>query len=172
MDVLGSGQGVPRLREVLSRYAQAALIVEMKDASADFARRVVDAVIEAGAVDRVALGSFHRRALEVARRHNPRIPTGSARSETRLALYASYVNLAPRWAAYKAFQVPERAGGRRVVSKRFVRLAHRAGLVVQVWTVDAPEAIERLLSYGVDGIISDRPDVASEVVRAWAATTR
>jgi glycerophosphoryl diester phosphodiesterase len=50
-----------------------------------------------------------------------------------------------------------------------VKLSHQAGLPVQVWTVDEPDDIRRLLDWGVDGIISDRPDVAVDVVRQWAA---
>ena len=37
------------------------------------------------------------------------------------------------------------------------------------WTVDEPEDIRRLLDWGVDGIISDKPDVAAEVVRDWVS---
>jgi len=51
-----------------------------------------------------------------------------------------------------------------VVSKRFIGLAHEAGLVVQVWTVDDPSDMRRLLSWGVDALITDRPDVAIEIV--------
>jgi glycerophosphoryl diester phosphodiesterase len=169
VNVLGSGEGVPLLRDVLNRYPNSALIVEMKEASSVLARRVVDVVREAAAIDRVALGSFYATPLRTARRDEPRLPTGSASNETRLALYASYVGIAPFWARYKAFQVPERTGGSRVVSTRFVRLAHQAGLVVQVWVVDAADDITRLLSCGVDAIISDRPDIAVDVVRTWAA---
>jgi glycerophosphoryl diester phosphodiesterase len=47
-----------------------------------------------------------------------------------------------------------------------VKLARRAGLPVQVWTVDEPDDIRRLLDWGVGAIISDRPDVAARVVRS------
>ena len=47
------------------------------------------------------------------------------------------------------------------MTPRFVRHAHRAGLPVKVWTVNAHEDIERLLGWGVDAIISDRPDVVA-----------
>ena len=48
------------------------------------------------------------------------------------------------------------------------KYAHDAGLLVKVWTVDDADDMRRLLSWGVDAIISDRPDVAVQL----APTTR
>jgi glycerophosphoryl diester phosphodiesterase len=62
--------------------------------------------------------------------------------------------------------VPEFAGKTRVVSPRFIRDAHAAHCAVQVWTVDAEADIRRLLGWSVDAVISDRPDIAADVVRA------
>ena len=85
----------------------------------------------------------------------------SAATEIRRALYKSYVWWPPGRVAYQAFQVPEVAnGGTRVVSPRFVRLARRGGRVLHVWTVNTPDDIARLKAWGVDGVITDRPDVA------------
>ena len=67
-------------------------------------------------------------------------------------------------ARYAGFQVREFVGTTRVVSKRFVELAHRAGLGVQVWTVDTEDDARRLLEWGVDALITDRPDVIVPLV--------
>lgn len=160
-----SAWGVPRLAEVFARYPEALFIIELKEANGGLARKVVDLVREHGAVGRVALGSFHAGPLRVAREIEPRIPTGASKPEIRVALYASYLGIAPFWASYQSLQVPERSRGRRVVSRRFVRAAHRAGLAVHVWTVDEERDIRRLIDWGVDAIISDRPDVAARVVQ-------
>jgi glycerophosphoryl diester phosphodiesterase len=51
------------------------------------------------------------------------------------------------------------------VSPRFVDYAHRAGLAVQVWTVDEAIDAERLLAWGIDALITDRPDIMVPLVR-------
>ena len=163
---------VPALREVLARYPRTPLIIELKQDGKALATAVVDEVRRAGAEDRVCLGSFSLSALRAARMAAPEIATSGARFEIRLALYRSWLNLSPGRVPYQAFQVPETSGSTRVVSPRFVALAHKAGLVVQVWTVDEPDDIRRLLHWGVDGIISDRPDVAVEVVSEWVRGSR
>jgi glycerophosphoryl diester phosphodiesterase len=161
----GKGIGVPTLREVLARY-QVPLIIELKTPEPALARATVDDLRAANAVDRVALGSFYSQGLHAARAYEPRLATGAAREETRWALYKSWVHWPVRRPAFREFQVPESSGRTRIVTPRFVRHAHRAGLAVKVWTVDTREDVARLLSWGVDGIISDRPDVAVAALRA------
>jgi glycerophosphoryl diester phosphodiesterase len=160
--------GVPRFADVLRRYRHVALIVELKVNDPELAHRAIDEIRAADAVDRVSLGSFGTRVLRAARAYEPRIVTGSSREETRLALYRSWVRWPVRRPRYDAFQVPEFAGSTRVVSPRFIRYAHDNGLAVQVWTVDRAADMDRLLAWGADGIISDRPDVAVGVVHAFA----
>jgi glycerophosphoryl diester phosphodiesterase len=155
----GRGIGIPRLREVLERFA-VPLIIELKTPETALARKTIDEVRRAGAVDRVALGSFYYRVLRAARAYEPRIRTGAAQEETRWALYRSWVGWPLRRTAYREFQVPERSGRTTIVTPRFIAHAHRAGLPVKVWTVDARHDMDRLLGWGVDAIISDRPDVA------------
>ena len=166
----GCGLGVPTLRTVLRRYPNARVIVELKTGEEELARRTVDLVREADAVERVALGSFYWRGLNAARRYEPRLATGAAREETRWALYRSRVRWPLGRPKYTEFQVPVRAGSTVIVTPRFIAHAHRAGLPVRVWTIDDPDEMTRLLSWGADSIISDRPDLAVDVVSRWRPT--
>ena|SRR5436190_5868973 len=158
--------GVPTLDDVLRQFRDARVIIELKVNSKQLGRAVVDVVRRADAVERVCLGSFGRRVLNAVRGAAPAMATSAAREEVRWALYQSWIRRAPGSAKYAGFQVPEMAGGTRIVSPRFIELAHRAGVGVQVWTVDAEDDARRLLEWGVDGLITDRPDVVVPLVRS------
>ena len=58
----------------------------------------------------------------------------------------------------QALQVPVRLGDREVVTARLVRDAQRLNLKLEVWTVDDPAEMRRLLASPVDGIMTDYPD--------------
>jgi len=66
---------------------------------------------------------------------------------------------------FDALQVPVRHKGLEVVTPRFVQTAHAHGVQVHVWTVDDAYEMRRLLALGVDGLMTDRPDVLAQVVR-------
>jgi glycerophosphoryl diester phosphodiesterase len=161
----GRGIGVPTLVEVLGRYRGVRVIIELKTPSTELARAVVAAVRAVHAIERVCVGSFDVCGLRVVRTLEPAIATSAARREVVWDL----MKLWCRWprinASYAGYQVPERSGRTRVVSSAFVRAAHRAGLGVQVWTVDQPEDALRLLGYGVDALITDRPDAIVPICR-------
>lgn len=162
----GAAGGVPTLAEVLRRHRDCWMIVEMKENEPELARATVDEVRLANACERVCLGGFGLRALVEARRHGPEIATSAAKEEVRWALYRSWVAWPVAGPAYVGFHVPERSGTTRVVSERFIRIAHRRDLFVQTWTIDRPDDMHRLLGWGVDGLITDRPDLAVPLVSA------
>jgi glycerophosphoryl diester phosphodiesterase len=167
----GAGHGIPRLEELLDRHPRARLIIELKDNSVELARAAVAVVRRARAMDRVCLGSFWLRALRAVRAIDPLLATSAAREEVRWALYRSWLRWPVTRVAYRGYQVCEVVGTTRVVSPRFVEVSHRAGLPVQVWTVNAEEDAHRLLSWGVDALITDRPDLMGPLVLHHHAAT-
>jgi|MudIll2142460700_1097286.scaffolds.fasta_scaffold139515_3 glycerophosphoryl diester phosphodiesterase len=164
--------GIPRLRDVLARYPGVPMIVELKGKDAELARAAVAVVADAGALDRVCFGGFVAETMQAARAAGPGLVTGASTPEVRRALTLSRMWLWPRRPPYDALQVPERSGDVQVVSPRFVGAAHRSGVPVQVWTVNDEADMWRLLAWGVDALISDRPDVATAVVRRWRRDPR
>ncbi|HWU58089.1 MAG TPA: glycerophosphodiester phosphodiesterase family protein, partial [Microbacteriaceae bacterium] len=65
---------------------------------------------------------------------------------------------------FDALQIPERYRIFRLVTPRVVRAMHSCGVEVHVWTVNDPRDMLRLLNAGVDGLITDRCDLARELV--------
>ena len=159
----GRGVGVPTLRDVFERYPNAPMLVELKAADERLARAVVELVREAGAAGRVTVGSFQKGALDTVRALDPAIRTGADMDDVRNGLHG----VAGR-PAFEAFQVPEVYAGMRIVTPEFIANAHALGVSVTVWTVNQEADMRRLLDWGVDGLITDRPDLAVPLVRAWA----
>ena len=158
----GTGIGIPRFADVVAAFPGICWNLDLKQPGIEQA--VADEVRRLGVEDRVLIGSFHdRRIREFRSITGGRVATSAGPRETARARTASAAGRRPRGRA-DAFQVPERAGPLRVVSRRFVAAAHRAGKHVHVWTVNEAAAMHRLLDLGVDGIVTDRPDVLNAVL--------
>jgi glycerophosphoryl diester phosphodiesterase len=159
----GRGIGVPTLAEVLRRYTNVPAIIEMKIDSVAMGRALADVVRATGTVDSVCAAGFGLHALRAAREALPDMASSACHPEVRLALYRSWAGWPVRRPPFGGYQVPESAGTLRVVSPRFIRHAHRAGLEVQVWTIDEEADMSRLLEWGADALITNRPDLAVRV---------
>lgn len=147
------------LDQVLVAYPAARLNIELKQPSEALARNVAELIEQRDATERTLVVSFHHAALEVFRRASSgRVATGASAAEVARFL-ACYLLNVPSRPAYQALQIPPTvAGGWMSLANRdFLAFAHRHGLAVHYWTVDAPAAIERLLSVGADGIMTNRP---------------
>ncbi|MCG6870468.1 MAG: glycerophosphodiester phosphodiesterase [Gammaproteobacteria bacterium] len=148
-----SGERTPTLREVLETARGKALVaIELKYYGHDdkLERRVVDLVEALGMVPEVAIMSLRQAGIEEIRRLRPDWPAGllTARALgdlTKLDVDFLAVN----------------AG---MATPGFIRRAHAADREVWVWTINDPVTMSRMTSLGVDGIITDEPEMAREVL--------
>lgn len=157
------GVGIPTLAQVLRRHQDVRVIIEMKVDSRKMGEAVAREVRKAGAVERVCAAGYGTRSIGAARAALPAMASSGCFGEVRMAVYRAWVRWPVKRVAYGGYQVPECAGTHRIVSPRFVRYSHDANLKVQVWTVDDEADMRRLLGWGVDGLISNRPDLAVRV---------
>jgi glycerophosphoryl diester phosphodiesterase len=156
--------GIPSLADVLRRYRETRVIIEMKIDSREMGEAVAREVRAADAVERVCVAGYGRRSAEAARAALPGVAASACHAEVRLAFYRGLARWPVRDVPYHVYQVPEHSGLLRIVSPRFIRDAHGAGLGVQVWTVDEEADMRRLLDWGVDALITNRPDLAMRLV--------
>jgi glycerophosphoryl diester phosphodiesterase len=167
----GQGFGIPTLRQVLRRYPDTSLIVEMKVDHRDMGLCLAADVAAEGAASRVCAAGDGVASVRAARAALPEMPSSASRGEVRRSLFTSWAGLSFGAAPFQRLQVPEWAGLLKIVTPGFVRRAHEAGLLVEVWTVDDTHDMQRLLGWGVDGLISNRPDVAVRVRDEYCGMT-
>ena len=163
---LNDGTTPLRLEELLEEFPDAHVTVDAKEAGSVVA--LADAVRRSTASDRVCVSSFSARRLIRARRLLPPGTESSAHPWEVFALRASPSRAA--WPLPRAHrvQVPLHAFGFAIVEPGFVARAHRAGIAVDVWTVDDAAEMHRLLDLGVDGIMTDSPSVLRAVLESRA----
>lgn len=168
--LMGGIGGLITLRQALDAFPDLRFNLDVKaQAAAVPVGRIV-----APHAERVLLASFsdarRRAALEAADRFGrgirPATSAGTATIGRALsALATRSMPLVRRaLAGVDALQVPERQGPVRVVTPRLIDAAHACAVEVHVWTVNDPLHMRRLLDLGVDGLVTDRADVALRVV--------
>jgi glycerophosphoryl diester phosphodiesterase len=159
----GAGIGIPRLEDVLRRWPSMPFVIEIKGDRPETAARTLEVIAACGADERVIVGGFSMTVLAEVRRLRADLVTSASSAEVQAALRRSYFLLRPRRTGFQLFQVPVRLKGRQVLTRHFVRVLHRAGIPVQAWIVDELDEMQRLVEWGVTGLISDRPDRAVAV---------
>lgn len=170
-DLMSGRGGLITLEQALDAFPTLRFNLDVKAAAA--ARDVGRLVAAHGA--RVLLTSFsddrRRTALVAAREAGRGIrPATSAGTATIGRLMAALAMRSDRLvgralAAVDALQVPERQRRLRIVTPRLIDAAHRHGVEVHVWTVNDPDDMLRLTAMGVDGVVTDRADLALRTLR-------
>lgn len=157
----GQGITVPTLEEIVTTFPDIHLTLELKQGGAEGA--LVDLASTHDLWDRIIVGGFNDAWAKAARAVSTgRIVASSGRRETRLFWAASRLGVGLRTQAV-ALQVPVSYGNLKIVDDRFIAAAHKAGKLVHIWTVNDADEMHRLLDMGVDGLMSDRPDVLKSV---------
>lgn len=124
-----------------------------------FAKLLYDLLDEHGIVDRTTIQSFDVRALRAARALDPNV---------RLALLVDNRRGYARNVESLGFLPDIYSPAYRLVNRRLIERAHAEDVEVLPWTVNDPRVMRRLLEMGVDGLITDYPDLGREVVDAFA----
>ena len=167
----GQGIKIPTLGEVYDEFAEVPINVEIKGERPGTEEALWRVIESAGAEERTLVVSestpIIRRFREAS---SGRVATASSSAELISFYLLSRIGLSglsrPR---YQALQGPETYHGLHVVTPGFVRAAHKQRLRVDVWTINSESDMRRLLGYGVDGIMTDRPDILARVLEGSEA---
>jgi glycerophosphoryl diester phosphodiesterase len=158
-----------RLDELLWAFPEARFMIDLKEPAA--IGPLSATIRRCHAQDRVCIaGSGDHWLADIRSTLGPGLATAMGWESLARLVAAARFGLPSRGVMTAPFaHLPLRLGGVRLLSERVVELAHDWGTKVLVWTVNSPDRMNRLLDIGVDGIISDRPDVLRDVLIARGA---
>ncbi|HUF38366.1 MAG TPA: glycerophosphodiester phosphodiesterase [Anaerolineales bacterium] len=161
----GTGITIPTLEEVFQRLPDWPMIVEIKGASPGLPETLCSLVRQSGMENRVIIPSSNDASIADFRTRCPEIATAAATEEVRQFVILNFLFLAnPFTPPYHAHQVPIESGGIPVITQSFVNAAHRRNLEIHAWTINDPDKMQRLIEMGVDGIMTDRPEVLLDLL--------
>jgi glycerophosphoryl diester phosphodiesterase len=162
----GHGITIPTLDELFMRYKGVKFNIDMKTKDPALVKKVSEMIDNYGRADLTIMASFNHASIKGLRKLQGDVLTCASNREVMTFLLASKLGIS----AYKeplSFEVPVKEKGINVVTKKFIKHAHAKGHFVVPWTVNDPKEMEALLKMGVDGIITDFPKLAADVVRKF-----
>jgi glycerophosphoryl diester phosphodiesterase len=161
------GVEIPTLEALYEAFPNVPFNIEIKGRRSGIEATVFRQIEAAGAMERTLVVSDNQGTIARFRKASQgKAATASSTVEFLRYWILHVLHLGRLYdPPFQALQPPEKYKGVvPVVTRRFVREAHDSGLRVDVWTIDDEPAMRRLLSFGVDGIMTDRPNVLTRVL--------
>jgi glycerophosphoryl diester phosphodiesterase len=164
----GMGIQVPTLNELFEKFPQMRYVIEIKLTQNPIDKPMCNLLRKYNMQDKVVIASFHDEAMKNFRVTCPEVATSASRTEVR-----NYVLLGKAflWGFYfPKFQSvqppfdPKDSLNIPIMTKRFIRESHAKNIHVEPWTVDDPALMKQYIEWGVDGIMTDRPDLMVEIL--------
>ncbi|MEM2955683.1 MAG: glycerophosphodiester phosphodiesterase family protein, partial [Nitrososphaerales archaeon] len=148
----GKGERIPTLQEVINAVRnKAILIIEIKVLKIEDS--LVKIIEKEGIEKEVVITSFYHPILRKIKELNPTIKTGvifkcHPVKPVDLALNANSDSLFPE---------------HKYLSEEMVKEAHENDLKIYPWTIDDPNRANQLIEMGVDGIVTNKPDLLKRI---------
>jgi len=150
---LKNGEPIPKLNDVLALVAgKAGLNIEIKSEGAG--ALTAAHIVGTGYQGRLMISSFKEHEIIDAKRVMPNVPVAGIFDAFAPSEVSAY------WA--KGYRVISLS--RKTVSKELITSCHSRNIEVYVWTVDNEKEAQQLISWGVDGLYSNEPEMLKEIV--------
>lgn len=162
------GIQVPTLAELFQKFPQMRYLIEIKLTENPMDKPVCDLIRQFNMQAKVIVASFHDEAMRNFRDACPEVATSASRGEvTKFVLLGKiflsgfvmpgYQSLQPPYDPKESMNIP-------IMTERLVHEAHAKNIKVEPWTVNDPELMKQYIEWGVDGIITDRPDLMVDIL--------
>ena len=157
----GTGIGISTLEELYGTWPDVRLNIDLKGPGEEWA--VAEVIRAFDAEHRTLIGSFTDRRIARFRRITRGRVAVSAGPTAAASMYVASRTGRTIHRKVQAYQVPFNYRGSKIDDK-LIDAVHRAGAHIHLWTVNEPDDMRRFIDMGVDGIVTDRPDLLNEVL--------
>lgn len=154
------GVRISTLGEVLTEFPEANFIIEAKNVDADKAPRLCSIVMGASAPEKLVIASARSEFMAAFREACPNVPTSATFTEAADFIARFKIGVTESYApTMQGLQLPERIPGVVILTAEFIKAARERNLFVHGWTINDPAKMKTMAESGIDGIITDRPDL-------------
>jgi glycerophosphoryl diester phosphodiesterase len=162
----GRGFRIPTLAEVYEELPGVCVNIDIKEPQPGAENAVLQVIREANTGERsLVVSDGHAVVRRFRRVSGGHISTGASRLEITTFYLLGRLRLERLVRPpYDALQVPVDYRGIPLATPRFLEAAHARGVRVDVWTINDPNEMRRLLDLGVDVIMTDRPETLASVL--------
>lgn len=151
---------IPRFDDLMLTFPEHRFNIDCKADSAEDA--LVAELRRLDCLDRVCVGAFSdRRLLRIRKALGDGLCTSFGPAQIGMQRL-----LGRAAGGGQCAQIPVKQGPLELATDGFVRKAHDRGLQVHLWTIDDPNEMNRLLDLGVDGVMTDKPQILKDVLIA------
>lgn len=157
---------IPTLQEALETFPLTKFNIDVKSktASSGIARVVND--LEAH--NRVLITSFSERRRKITLKQTPGAATSASALSYVLSLITARLGIVSLTKKIlhniDALQIPTKSLGINAANPKMISRFHEASVFVYFWTINDPVEMKKLLDMGVDGLVTDRSDLARKVI--------
>ena len=163
---------VVTLRELLERYPNMLINIDIKDAPDTYEGSLMPSKLwrlieELGVEERVVVTSFYGEQIDRFNLYaQNQVALGAGESDVRKA-FASYSSQFGHLYHPKVdvFQIPPKSGVVSLDSPKFIQFLSNLNIPVHYWTINDLVTMNKLIHNGAQGIITDRPDIAVELLQ-------
>ena len=154
------GISIMSLNELFARYPKVGINIDIKDNCVLAAAAVADCIHQNPHNQPINVGSFHGPIIRHFRSLQTGVSTAATRGEVAHLLFNSPRSRNPD---YQCLQIPASYRGIPLAGTSFIKRVQAKGLSINYWTINETDQMRWLLNKSVDGIVTDRPDLACQI---------
>ena len=161
---------IPLLSEVFNEFKQYRFNIDIKQHEKKVCEALFETIKEFKFKEKVLVASDDYETIKYFRSLSKgETATGASYREVSNFIWHKSLNMLERFHnEADAFQIPEHYYGIRILTKNLIIEAHKKKIAVHPWTINKKNDMERLLSWGVDGIMTDFPDKLNIVIKEYS----